>query len=88
MPKDAVKERNREYVRKIKETKPCTDCGQMFHFSQMDFDHISDDKKTNIATLANSSISIKEIKKELAKCELVCSNCHRLRTWQRTQKEV
>lgn len=87
MPKDPERERNREYVRKIKETKPCTDCGNIYHFSQMDFDHLVD-KKINISKLANSSAKIAEIKREIAKCELVCANCHRLRTWKRTQKEV
>ena len=48
----------------------------------MDFDHLGSKKQT-IARLANSEASIKTIKQEIAKCELVCSNCHRLRTWQR-----
>jgi len=87
MPKDAERQRNRDYVRKIKEQSPCTDCGKFYHFSQMDFDHI-EDKKVNIATLANSTAKIAEIKKEIAKCQVVCANCHRLRTWQRLQNEV
>lgn len=88
MIKNPERDRNREYVRKIKETNPCKDCGEKLHFSQMDFDHIGDNKKINIAKLANSAVSIKELKKEIAKCEVVCANCHRLRTWKRTQKEV
>ena len=77
-----IRDRNREYVRKIKESSPCVDCGKHYHYSQMDFDHI-DLKKVNIARLANSEASIKTIKSEISKCEIVCSNCHRLRTWQR-----
>jgi hypothetical protein len=80
-----IRDRNREYVRKIKESNPCTDCEQFYHYSQMDFDHI-DFKKQNIAKLVNSEASIKTIKQEIAKCELVCSNCHRLRTWLRVQE--
>ena len=87
MPKDAERQRNRDYVRKIKEQSPCTDCGKFYHFSQMDFDHLGD-KKVNVATLANSTARIAEIKKEIAKCEIVCANCHRFRTWQRLQNEV
>ena len=79
-----IRERNRDYVRQIKESNPCIDCGEHFHYSQMDFDHL-DDKKHSIAKLANSEASIKTIKSELTKCELVCSNCHRLRTWVRAQ---
>lgn len=88
MPKDAIKERNRDYVRKIKESNPCIDCGQIYHYSQMDFDHVRGEKRYNVATIANTLASINTIKKEIAKCELVCANCHRLRTWKRTQKEV
>lgn len=79
-----IRERNREYVRKIKESGPCTDCNEYYHYSQMDFDHI-DSKKHSIASLANSEASIKTIKIEIGKCDLVCSNCHRFRTWMRTQ---
>jgi 5-methylcytosine-specific restriction endonuclease McrA len=77
-----IRDRNREYVRKIKESNPCTDCEQFYHYSQMDFDHIGF-KKQNIAKLVNSEASIKTIKQEISQCQLVCSNCHRLRTWLR-----
>lgn len=80
-----IRERNREYVRKIKESNPCTDCKEHYHYSQMDFDHLSN-KKYSVAKLANSEASIKTIKKEIEKCELVCSNCHRIRTWIRAQE--
>lgn len=77
-----IRDRNRDYVRKIKESNPCSDCNKIYHYSQMDFDHLGD-KKQNISRLVNSEASIKTIKQELSKCELVCSNCHRLRTWLR-----
>lgn len=84
--KRKARDRNKDYVRKIKEENPCADCGQYFHFSQMDFDHIQGKKKHNVARYANSAVSIKTIKDELNKCELVCANCHRYRTWLRTQE--
>jgi len=87
-PTDArqkIRDRNRDYVRQIKESKPCVDCGLKYHYSQMDFDHLGDKKQT-IARLANSEASIKTIKIEMSKCELVCSNCHRLRTWHRSRE--
>jgi hypothetical protein len=81
----ALRDRNREYVRSIKETNPCKDCGKFYHYSQMDFDHINDNKINGVARLTNTSLSIERIKSEIEKCELVCSNCHRFRTWQRLQ---
>jgi hypothetical protein len=84
--KRKARDRNKDYVRKIKEENPCIDCGQHYHFSQMDFDHIQGKKKHTVARYANSAVSIKTIKDELSKCELVCANCHRYRTWLRTQE--
>jgi hypothetical protein len=47
----------------------------------MDFDHVGEDKLMNIAKMAG--LSWARIEAEIAKCEVVCSNCHRIRTWQR-----
>lgn len=74
-------EQARMHVRAIK-SNPCTDCGGLFHPVAMDFDHLGD-KTANIADMVNSGWSIKRIDQEVAKCELVCSNCHRLRTAKR-----
>ena len=71
----------RAYVNKIKEA-PCTDCKQTFPPCVMEFDHLDPSKKTNnIATLMRHAISLKRLQEEIDKCELVCSNCHRIRTW-------
>ncbi len=60
---------------------PCKDCGKTFPPFAMDFDHISNlgKKKRNISLFKNYSIQL--AKEELKKCELVCANCHRIRTW-------
>jgi hypothetical protein len=84
--KRQARDRNKEYVREIKEKTPCSDCRKIYHYSQMDFDHIDGKKKHNIARYANSAVSIKTIKDEINKCQVVCANCHRYRTWMRTQE--
>jgi lysyl-tRNA synthetase class I len=48
----------------------------------MDFDHVRGVKHKNVAELINT-LSKKKIDEELAKCEIVCSNCHRIRTHMR-----
>ena len=83
--KRQARDRNKEYIRQIKEKHPCSDCGEHYHYSQMDFDHITGKKKHNLARYANSAVSISPIKDEIKKCEIVCANCHRYRTWLRTQ---
>ena len=84
--KRQARDRNKEYIRQIKEKHPCADCGQHYHYSQMDFDHITGKKRHNLARYANSAVSISTIKDEIKKCEIVCANCHRYRTWARTQE--
>ena len=79
--------RNKQYVQGIKTENPCADCGIKYHFSQMDFDHINNDKEFNLASVTNATISLSRIKAEIDKCELVCSNCHRYRTWKRLQDQ-
>jgi hypothetical protein len=65
--------------------KPCMDCGVAFHWCAMDFDHRPGEvKELKIGALGWTRASDKNIERmelELAKCDLVCSNCHRVRTW-------
>ena len=71
----------RKYVHDIKESTPCADCHIKFPYFVMDFDHIND-KVSNVSFLTATG-RIGAVKKELEKCEIVCANCHRLRTHQR-----
>lgn len=64
--------------------KPCVDCGIQYPPYVMDFDHIGTDKIENVSKLMNSGISQAKVLLEIAKCELVCANCHRIRTWERS----
>lgn len=71
-----------EFIRSQKEWKSCMDCGWIFHYSAMDFDHLRD-KNFHISKSSALWFSIEKIKEEIDKCELVCSNCHRVRTFNR-----
>ena len=61
---------------------PCTDCGVSYPHYVMDFDHLSD-KEFGIAQMRRRRMAFSRIRAEIAKCEVVCSNCHRERTNQR-----
>jgi hypothetical protein len=64
--------------------KPCTDCGIKYHPCAMDFDHLDATKKVgNISSLSKWRNKTSELLEEISKCELVCSNCHRMRTYNR-----
>jgi hypothetical protein len=57
---------------------PCMDCGKSFHFAAMDCDHR--DPKTKLGEPSNMSKGHEaKFLAELAKCDVVCSNCHRIR---------
>ena len=57
--------------------KPCLDCGNVYPPCCMDFDHIKP-KYKNVGHMTNGAYS--KMILEIDKCELVCSNCHRIRT--------
>lgn len=63
--------------------RPCKDCGQVFPEVCMDFDHVVGEKQWNIAAMIVGGRSFEQLKEEVSKCELVCSNCHRVRTAKR-----
>ena len=67
--------------------KPCQDCNQRFPHYVMDFDHVRGLKKYNVASLASSTKSWETVQAEIDKCDLVCSNCHRIRTWARGKQK-
>ncbi len=70
---------NREMINDFKGTVPCKDCGVIYPPCVMDFDHVRGEKKYNIGYLVSIGTP-RMLEDELAKCELVCSNCHRIRT--------
>lgn len=72
----------RQRISEIKANTPCADCKGFFHPFVMDFDHVRGEKLGDVSRLARSSTS-EAVDAEIQKCELVCSNCHRLRTWNR-----
>jgi len=64
--------------------RPCTDCGLRFPPLAMDFDHLPGNTKRNkVSHLRRLGYSLKYIKEEISKCEVVCSCCHRTRTRKR-----
>ena len=69
------------YINSIKDV-PCADCGYKFHPVAMDFDHrVHTDKIKNIGTMMVKNWSLDRIKTEIEKCDIVCANCHRIRTY-------
>ena len=75
------KQQFKKKLSEIKEASGCTDCG-VKNPIVLDFDHLKD-KRYNVSRMIHDGFSWAAIKKEIAKCEVVCANCHRVRTYNR-----
>lgn len=72
---------NRAIIRDAK-TRPCTDCGAAHPYYVMQFDHVGDDKAFNIGIIGPTT-GRRRLLAEIAKCEVVCANCHAERSFRR-----
>lgn len=62
---------------------PCVDCGQT-NIRVLEFDHVRGNKANNIARMIGEGFSWPTIEAEIAKCEVRCANCHRIKTNERS----
>lgn len=66
-------------LNKLKLELGCKDCGYKENHAALQFDHLPQFKKVSeVSSLAVSGT--KALEEELAKCEVVCANCHCIRT--------
>jgi transposase-like protein len=70
-------QRRSEFINSLK-NHPCADCGKSYPPYCMEFDHVRGKKIASVAILKYCSMA--RILKEITKCDIVCANCHRVRT--------
>ncbi len=82
-----IKKRIKDFVVEFKRSGRCSDCGFLGkdYPEVLDFDHLRD-KKFNISEFKHHTSGFSKVKEEIEKCELVCANCHRIRTVKRKLK--
>ena len=77
---DKAKERRlriQQALRELKLTLKCAKCSED-HPACLDFHHDDpNEKEFSLARAASMGYSIERIKEEMAKCTVLCSNCHR-----------
>ena len=77
------RKRRREMLNKIKTDAGCADCGYNTYPEALDFDHLPGfEKRASVGILWSGKLET--LLAEIAKCEVVCANCHRHRTVLRT----
>jgi hypothetical protein len=72
-----------DWLLSLKKGRPCTDCGRTFPPEVMQWDHVPGAPKLGNISTDFRGRSREEILAEIAKCELVCANCHAIRTFER-----
>lgn len=63
------------WMREFKKTLHCEQCGDK-RWYVLDFHHI-DGKEDGVSDMVSRNCSIEKILKEIDKCKVLCSNCHR-----------
>lgn len=81
------RERNYEFVNSYKLSVGCEglDCKWEGNFTpqQLHFDHlVPADKEHSVSFLCKNGNSLKQIKKEITKCQVLCANCHAEKTYE------
>jgi len=71
---------------KIKMDAGCMDCGLRPKYAQvLEFDHRPDEIKLFHVSDRISTGTMEDMLAEIAKCDVVCANCHRIRTVEKNQ---
>lgn len=84
--------RNREmgmdaWFRKYKETLSCEVCGEN-HPACLEFHHIDPSQKKFSVSARRDRPSLKQLQEEIAKCRVLCANCHRKEHYKQKEKEL
>lgn len=79
----AIRKELGTFLQELKESKPCTDCNVSYPYYVMDFDHLDPKEKSFAVSKIERAKTVERLLQEVAKCDLVCSNCHRVRTHNR-----
>src|SRR4029077_2631271 len=70
-----------KFISELRKDLKCSLCGEN-HPATLDFHHSNPkDKDFTISEACKGGFSIEKIKEEIAKCIVLCSNCHRKEHW-------
>ena len=76
----------RKFLQEHKQASGCVDCKEMYPYWILELDHCRGEAKVGNVSEMIGHYSFEDIMKEVEKCDVVCANCHRQRTWERMVK--
>src|SRR5215467_9540680 len=76
-----------QWVNDYKVRVGCADCGYNAHPAALDFDHLPGAVKTRDIR-SGQNFGWQALMDEIEKCEVVCANCHRIRTVERQARRI
>lgn len=82
------KAKKRRETWEIKEKSGCVDCGEKYPHYMLHFDHLPGFKKSGSVSEIYSRNGREKGLEEMAKCDIVCANCHAIRTYNRNQNNI
>ncbi|HYK97286.1 MAG TPA: hypothetical protein VEU77_02725 [Candidatus Acidoferrales bacterium] len=86
--REKVFRRRREHAALLRAFKrsACMDCGLSFPWFVMEFDHRDGSAKRGLVSQMPGRVGLMTLLLEIEKCDIVCANCHRIRTYERRTK--
>lgn len=85
--KKRIRKERRDWYFDLKKNLKCEKCG-INDFRVLDFHHVDPATKENeVANLGHSAATKKKILAEIAKCKVICSNCHRIEHWEKNNEQ-
>ena len=76
----------KDWFKDYKKSLQCEDCGEN-HPACLDFHHINPAEKSFALGIVNKFLSVKLLQDEIAKCRVLCANCHRKEHYRQKEKE-
>ena len=77
----------RDWLREYKSSIKCEKCDEG-HPACLEFHHINPGEKKFSLGRAKNFLTIKTLQNEIAKCRLLCANCHRKEHWDEKERSA
>ena len=74
---------NQRKIKKLLQSSSCKDCGEK-NWLVLEFDHLPQFTKSFNISTGMKNFRWEKVLTEIKKCDIVCANCHRLRTQKRS----